>query len=109
MGPRSGNANIVGEVVGLIAFPSGLVAASEFGELYAFSYQGELRWHVQIGEWIRGIAPVEEHVVAAVEKGTLLACDADGRCVGSAAMETEIRGLWPCRSGVVCSLGRGAA
>ena len=50
--------NIVGEVVGLIAFPFGLVAASEFGELYAFSYRGELRWHVQIGEWIRAIAPV---------------------------------------------------
>ena len=51
------HANVVGEVVGLIAFPCGLVAASEFGELYAFSYRGELRWHVQIGEWIRGPLP----------------------------------------------------
>ncbi|MCY3666878.1 MAG: PQQ-binding-like beta-propeller repeat protein, partial [Gemmatimonadetes bacterium] len=99
--------NIVGEVVGLIAFPWGLVAASEFGELYAFSYRGELRWHVQIGEWIRAIAPVGEYIVAAVEKGALLACDADGRCVGFVAMEAEIRGLWPCHSGVVCSLAGG--
>ena len=99
--------NIVGEVVGLIAFPFGVVAASEFGELYAFSYRGELRWHVQVGEWIRAIAPVGEHIVAAVEKGTLIACDADGRCVRSMAMEAEIRGLWPCRGGVVCSLAGG--
>ena len=99
--------NIVGEVVGLIAFPWGLVAASEFGELYAFSYRGELRWHVQIGEWVRAIAPVGEHIVAAVEKGALLACDADGRTVGSVAMEGEILGLWPCREGVVCSLAGG--
>ena len=103
------HANIVGEVVGLIAFPFGLVAASEFGELYTFSHRGELRWHVQVGEWIRAIAPVGEHIVAAVEKGALLACDADGRCVGSVALEAEIRGLWPCRGGVVCSLGRRAA
>ena len=99
--------NIVGEVVGLIAFPFGLVAASEFGELYAFSYRGELRWHVQVGEWIRAIAPIGEHIVAAVEKGALLACDADGRCVGAVALEAEIRGLWPCRGGVVCSLAGG--
>ena len=99
--------NIVGEVVGLIAFPWGLVAASEFGELYAFGYRGELRWHVQVGEWIRAIAPVGEYIVAAVEKGALLACDADGRCVGSVAMEAEIRGLWPCRRDVVCSLAGG--
>ena len=101
------HANIVGEVVGLIAFPFGLVAASEFGELYTFSHRGELRWHVQVGEWIRAIAPVGEHIVAAVEKGALLACDADGRCVGSVALEAEIRGLWPCRGGVVCSLAGG--
>ena len=99
--------NIVGAVAGLIAFPFGLVAASEFGTLYAFSHRGELLWHVQIGEWIRAIAPVGEHIVAAVEKGALLACDADGRGVGATAMEAEIRGLWPCRGGVVCSLAGG--
>ena len=101
------HANIVGEVVGLIAVPGGLVAASEFGSLYAFSHRGELRWHVEIGEWIRAIAPVGKHLVAAVEKGVLLACDADGRRVGSMAMEAEIRGLWPCRGGVVCPLAGG--
>ena len=101
------HANIVGEVVGLIAVPGGLVAASEFGSLYAFSHRGELRWHVEVGEWIRAIAPVGKHLVAAVEKGVLLACDADGRRVGSMAMEAEIRGLWPCRGGVVCPLAGG--
>ena len=83
-----------------------MVAASEFGELYAFSYQGELRWHAQIGEWIRAIAQVGEHIVAAVEKGALLACDADGRCVDSVALEGEIRGLRPCREGVVLQPSR---
>ncbi len=109
--PRDGaevwHANIVGEVVGLIAFPSALVAASEYGELYSFSHRGDLLWHIRVGEWIRAIAQVEEYIVAAVEEGGLRACDAEGRCVGSIALEAEIRGLWPCRGGAVCSLAGG--
>jgi len=101
------HANIVGQVSGLIAHPSGLIAASEFGVLYFFSWGGEMLWHVQIAAWIRAIAALGDGVVAAVEEGVLLACDLDGRCVGSISLGAQIRGLWPCDDGVVCNLAGG--
>ena len=100
-------ANIVGEVVGLIAFPSAVVAASEYGELYSFDHRGELRWHYRIGAWIRASARVGEYIAAAVGGGGLLAFDADGRCVAAIDMEAEISSLKRCEGGVVCALAGG--
>ena len=100
-------ASIVGEVRGLIAHSAGLIAAGEFGELYFFSWGGEMFWHVQVADWIRAIAPVGDGVAAAVEEGVLLGCDLDGRCVACIPLEAEIRGLWPCDGGILCSLEGG--
>lgn len=97
------HSNIVGEVKGLIVLPEGIIAASEYGELYGFSPRGELRWRVGAAAWIRGIAPAGERIAVAADRGVLLVCDLRGARVGTVALEGEIRGLWPCGTSVVCS------
>ncbi len=98
--------NVVGEVKGLIPLAGGLVAASEFGDLYCFTPQGRVRWRAHTSAWIHHLALVGHTLVLAVENGLLL-CDLEGRCIGSLSLESQVRGLWACRQGVVAHLAEG--
>ena len=109
--PREGaavwHANIAGQVTGLLATPAGLLAASEYGDLYCFTEGGRIRWHTQVAAWIRGFALLGEELIVAAEEGTLLRCDLQGKTTGALTLEGEIQQLIPCDSGVLCALQGG--
>jgi len=109
--PREGaavwHANIAGQVTGLLATPAGLLAASEYGDLYCFTEGGRIRWHTQVAAWIRGFALLGEELIVAAEEGTLLRCDLQGKTTGALTLEGEIQQLIPCGSGVLCALQGG--
>ncbi len=106
-GAECWHTNTAGEVRGLLVLPDSLIAANEYGRLYSFSHQGELRWQVQVSEWIRDIVLSGKHIVAAAENGNILAYDEHGTPVGATSVEAEIRGMWACDGGIVCSLTGG--
>ncbi|MBI2504019.1 MAG: PQQ-binding-like beta-propeller repeat protein, partial [Candidatus Latescibacteria bacterium] len=98
--------NLVGEVRGLRCTDEGLVAASEFGGLYCFDRQGQVRWRVLVSLWIRRLVRSGQILVLETEKG-LLRCDLEGHPTGSLSLEHPITGLWPCPGGVLLALTAG--
>ena len=98
--------NLVGEVRGLVLTDEGLLAASEFGSLYCFDHQGQVRWRVQLSSWIHRLVRSDQALVLETEKD-LLCCDLKGRPAGALPLEHPLRGLWPCPGGVVLALADG--
>ena len=106
--PRAGGEvwklNIVGQVVGLETLPTGIVAASEFGDLYALGFDGTVRTHQHVSEWIHGAVRCGDEVVVATEGGQLLKFDATGVETGSLRTQGEIRQLHHVEGVVICVL-----
>ena len=80
--------NIVGAVTGLEATPTGLAVTSEFGVLYRFSLDGQIRWYTQAAPHIRGMVLAGEETVAFTSHG-LLRHDAWGNSTGSLDLPSE--------------------
>ncbi|MCC7262283.1 MAG: PQQ-binding-like beta-propeller repeat protein [Candidatus Latescibacteria bacterium] len=92
--------NLVGEVRGLALTASGLVAASEFGGLYCFGEEGQVRWRHHLSRWIHRLVLSGEVLVAETKAG-LLRCGTDGGITGFLPLEQPSAGLWPCPGGVL--------
>jgi len=105
-GAESWRANIVGAVVGLQVLPTGIAAASEYGDLYLFATDGHLLWHHPIAARIHHLRATDTHLLIATDD-TLLRCDLDGHCSGALVLPGVISGLWSLDSDALCSTAGG--
>lgn len=96
--------NIVGQVVGLETLPTGILAASEFGDLYTLGFDGTLHTHQHVSEWIHAAVRCGDEIVLATQGGRLLKFDATGVETGFLRIRGEVRGLHCVGDVVICAL-----
>jgi outer membrane protein assembly factor BamB len=98
---------LVGEVVGLVVHGDVVVAATEYGGVYGFSYGGELVWQRRDSSWLIGMVAAGNRLITAAKDGMLRAYDACGNARGSAPAGDQIQAVWTSGDHVVGSLAGG--
>ena len=94
--------NIVGKVVALEVTEAGVLAASEYGDVYLLSVTGEILSMQHVSEWIRTATRCGDELVIATEEGQLLWLHANGDVLGAVHVDGEIHHLQARDQDVIC-------
>ena len=98
--------NLVGEITGLVVLEDVLIAACEYGALYGFDFEGNLKWRRHEAQWIHTLDESRGVIAAAANQREIRTYDAEGRCQGLLEMPANITSLVAGDHGFLCATGR---
>ena len=98
--------NLVGEIAGLVVLGDVLIVACEFGALYGFDFDGNLKWRRHEAQWIHALVESGGVIAVAANRREVRTYDIEGRCQGLLEMPANVTSLIAGKSGFVCGTGR---
>ena len=99
--------NLVGEITGIVVKDDVLIVACEYGALYGFDFDGNLKWRRHEAQWIHALAESRGAIAVAANRREIRTYDIEGCCQGLLEMPANVTSLTAGESGFVCGFGRG--